>query len=181
MISCNGSSKTGTHALLKTVYLFGGMGFTATHNHIPFDTEQVLGKHIHIRRNPRNVLISWIRFTKQKLREDVIIKNMPYIIDEMKGYLGWLTDDKVLNVSFEDLLTDENELNRISDFIGLPLTDNHFKKLWGNTPTFTNNLSDWQWYWQSELVQKAWVANDGHILETLMGYSPNDKPKVRGV
>ena len=180
MIVCNGASKTGTHLLLKAVYLFGSVGFTATHAHKKYGSK-IYGKHIHIKRNPRNVLISWLRFTGQDLTDKNLLRNMPHVINEMNEYLGWLNDKDTLNVSFENLLTDEKEIKRISDFIEVPLSADHFRKLWGDTPTFTNSLSNWRESF-SDKIKKEWGLMGGHELERLLGYAPDSESiKVRKV
>ncbi len=173
-IICNGSPKTGTHLLLKSIYLFGGLGYTAVHKHDPN-----LSNCIHIKRNPRNVLISYIRhFDKSNLTTENITKHIPIIIKEMSSYINLLSDSNVLNVSFEKLLTNSNELERISKFIDLPLIDDHFKKIWGNTPTFTNKLSNWREHWNEEINNK-WIELGGVELENTFGYSDKDKQLIR--
>jgi len=178
MIVCNGAPKTGTHLLLKTVYLFGGLGYTAKHEHKPF-VESFNCKHIHIRRNPRNVLISYIRhFDNADLSKRNIIKHMPIVIEEMKPYIPWIKDKNTLNVTFEDLLTDEKELSRIADYLGFDLAYDHFKKIWGNTSTFTGNLSNWRDWWDEE-IDKEWDKNGGRALEAMLGYK-QEKNKKKG-
>lgn len=174
MIHCNGSPKTGTHLLVKSVRMFNCV--IASHNHNP---ELSPTKHIHIRRNPRNAIISYLRMDKTELTSKNIISKMKLFIDEYSQYVHLLSDKNILNVSFEDLLTDENELKRIADFIGFPLVDNHFKMLWGNTATFTGSLSNWRDYWCRDII-KAWSELGGVELENSLGYNPDtDKIKVR--
>ena len=159
--------------------LFGGEGLTARHRHLD-STHKVEGAHLHIKRNPRNALISHIRHLGGgDLSAKGIIQAMPALIAEMKLYLPWTTDLSVLNVSFESLLTDPAEVQRISTYLSMPCKDNHFLKLWGNTPTFTGKLSNWREYWNTDIAT-AWKAADGDILEQLLGYTPDtDTVKVR--
>tara|TARA_R110000850_G_scaffold54940_1_gene130337 strand:+ start:156 stop:689 length:534 start_codon:yes stop_codon:yes gene_type:complete len=174
MIVCNGSSKTGTHLLLKAVYLFGGGGCLAIHRHDP-----LLSSCIHIKRRPKNVLISYIRnFSEDGLTTENIIKYIPIVLKEIAEYKNLLSDNSVLNVSFEKLLTDPSELKRISDFINIPLADNHFKDLWGNTSTFTGSLSNWRDHWNDE-IQSKWVECGGENLSAEFGYNDNDKQLKR--
>ena len=175
MIHCNGSPKTGTHLLVKAVRMFGGDAMLASHNHNP----KLSSAHIHIIRNPRNALISYLRMQKIDLLRVNIIKEMTRFITEYSEYINLLNRDDVLTVTFENLLTDESELLKISKFIGLPLIDNHFRKLWGQTNTFTGELSNWREHWGNK-VAKAWHELGGTLLETQLGYAPDtDKDKVR--
>ena len=176
MITANGSPKTGTHLLLKALYLFGGEGILSSHQHKPYRSV-IDGKHIHITRHPKNTLISWLRFTGQELVEQVIIDNMQDIINEMTGYVGWLSDESVCNVTFEELLTNEQELVKISNHINIPLAYNHFKRLWGGTNTSTGSPSNWKTYWNDEL-QYEWINQGGLTLEKTLGYE-NYIEKVR--
>lgn len=178
MIVCNGSPKTGTHLLLKAVYLFGGVGFSASHAHKSFGC-RILGKHLHIKRNPRNVLLSWVRFSGNELKTHNIISEIDHIIKEMTTYKGWLDDGETLNVSFELLLSDKKELERVSGFLGLPLVDDHFSLLWGGTRTFTNNLIKWKDHWNDE-INEVWVKAGGLELEKDFGYNHlTDKEVIR--
>jgi len=174
MIHCNGSPKTGTHLLVKSVRMFNSV--LVSHNHNPKLSSD---KHIHIKRNPRNALISYLRMDKVELTPNNIINRMKTFIDEYSKYIHLLDDKAILNVSFEDLLTDENELKRIAEYIDLPLVDNHFKLLWGNTMTFTGSLSNWRDYWCNDIVD-SWFIFGGVELERALGYNPDtDKIKVR--
>lgn len=175
MIICNGSPKTGTHLLVKAARLFGGNAMLSSHNHDP----KLTVPHIHIIRNPRNALISYLRMNKSELTRSNIITEMPSFIAEYSEYIGLLNLNDVLTVTFEDLLTDESELLRISKFIGLPLIEGHFRKLWGQTATFTGDLSNWRNHWHTKAARK-WVEYGGDTLEAALGYSPDtDSPKIR--
>jgi len=176
MIDCNGSPKTGTHLLVKAVRLFGSTAIMASHNHDP----DLSGSHIHIIRNPRNALISYLRMQQVDLLRTNIIKEMPRFIAEYSEYVNLLSRDDVLTIRFESLLTEESELLKISKFIGLPLINNHFRKLWGQTNTFTGKLSNWREYWSHSKVQRKWSELGGLALESALGYAPDtDKIEVR--
>jgi len=166
---CNGSSKTGSHLLLKAVSLFYGHIGLPQHEHTPYFAKRDDRKYLHITRNPRNVLISWCRFMGIELTDENLLEQIPIIIDEMREYVPWLGDTEVLNVKFEELLDDPKHLDRISEFINMPLVANHFENLWGRTYTFTGRLSDWRDYWSDEL-QESWVKFGGLKLEADLGY-----------
>lgn len=95
---------------------------------------------------------------------------MPRIIGENLEYVPWLSDDFLVhNVRFEDLIKDPSAIEGISEFIGLPLAENHFDNIWGDTYTFTGKLSDWQEYW-NDAVESAWISHGGLELEKALGY-----------
>lgn len=172
MITINGSPKTGTHLLQKAVVLFGVDYLLTKYTH-SLDEKEIEGKHLHIIRNPRNVLISWMRFNKNNFNEKDIINTIPSIIKEMKEYTKWLDDKNVFNTKFEILLTDPNELIKIGKFLGEKPIDNHFKLIWGGTKTFTNSLSNWREYW-SDSIGIAWEKSGGLELENVLGYNIDD-------
>lgn len=189
MILCNGQPKTGTHLLVKTVRLFEGCKTKAIHSHynadrvIPDDLRKRV-KHIEIIRNPRNVLMSWARFTDGFWKRENIFKYIPNILDNYHKHLIYIEDPDVLTVKFEKLLTDPTELDKIAEFIDRPLIEDHFKKLWGDTYTFTGtkekpvNLSNWKDYWPKPIEQdyegwdSRWDKYGGYDLEERLGYDP---------
>ena len=179
MLICNGSYKTGTHALLKTLYLFGGDGKLAIHKHKPYANRESGHRYINIFRSPRNVVGSWIKFTDQELNEATLIKNIPDRIKEMFEYVEWYTckDETVLNIKYEELLTDPKVIDDIAKFLGLNKEEDHFRKMWGGTYTFTGTPFIWRDHW-SESLEKTWVDNGGLILENALDYDP-DKVWIR--
>ena len=177
-MDCNGSPKTGTHLLQKAVKLFGGYATFATHNHNP----SLASRHIHIIRNPRDALISYLRMNNVELLRSNIIKEMPRFIEEYSEYIPLLSRSDVLTVTFENLLTDESEIGKISQFLNLPLTDDHFRKLWGETYTFTGRLSDWKSHFTHPKTTRKWKEFGGLDLEKELGYDcETDKRRVRKV
>lgn len=173
MLYCTGAPKSGTHLLLKAMHLFGGYGLTAIHSHkdhnYPWDIE---ASRIQIIRNPRNVLISWVRFVKLPRNNETIIGSMNYIIKRMEGHFGCIADDRCLTVRFEELLNDPDILEDIGEHLDMPLIDNHFELLWGDTRTFTDDLTDWPNFWNDE-VDAAWIKHGGVELENKMNYFNN--------
>jgi hypothetical protein len=67
------------------------------------------------------------------------------------------------------LLSDPKVVQGIGDYLGLKLIENHFEKLWGDTVTFTGDLTKWKNCWTEE-VNKAWTDKGGVDLERKMGY-----------
>ena len=171
-IVCTGASKSGTHLLLKAVRLFYGNIGLPFHSHVPHAHKESDKKYINIIRNPRNTLISWVRFNRLPIDEKHLIQEIPDIIAEGAEYLGWLADDDALNVRFEELNTTPSELDKIAEFIDMPLVDKHYSKLWGGTKTFTGKLSHWPPFWTPE-VAKCWTEHGGDNLERQLGYGDN--------
>jgi hypothetical protein len=170
MLYCTGAPKTGTHLLLKALHLFGGKGLAAVHSHKDhYSKWNIDDKRVHIIRNPRNVLISWVRYQKLPRNDNTIIGSMDYIIKRINGHFGWLAENTVLTVRFEELLTNPDILKLISKHINMPLIDNHFELLWGDTLTFTNDLTDWKDFWTDD-IQEAWVNKRGIEIEDKMCY-----------
>jgi len=170
MLYCTGAPKTGTHLLLKALHLFGEGGQDAIHSHKDHNFYwSAEDKRVHIIRNPRNTLISWVRYMKLERNDRTIIKSMDFMIRRMLGHVGWLNEPHCLTVRFEELLSDPKVLESISQYLNMPLTENHFESLWGDTVTFTGDLTNWEDWWTEE-VDKAWIDKGGVELELKMGY-----------
>lgn len=171
MYLCNGSPKTGTHLLCRVVALFENSARSIEHVHEPWQ-DGLNEKHIHITRIPRNVIISALRFFNPRdgITEDSIIRQIPLTINEMNSYLQWSYSDGVLNVMFEKILSDEDELKRISDYLNLPIVDDHFYRMWGGTSTFSGKLSNWRDHW-SDNIEKVYAECGGIKLESALGYN----------
>lgn len=169
MIYCNGSPKNGTHLLLSSVRLFGGQCFLAQHKHEPSLSLNADDKHIHIARNPRNALISYMRMNNIELSVKNIINEIPRLIEEQSSYLHYLKDTKTLNIKFEKLVNSPGELNRISKYLDMPLMDDHFNLSKKGVATWTGRLSNWVELWNCR-INSAWIVNGGHELEIELGY-----------
>lgn len=174
MIICNGSPKTGTHLLLKTVFMFGDEFKLALHRHTPFENYETDKKYINIFRSPRNVIGSWLKFTGQEVTEDNYIKEILPRTFEMWQYTEWwkCKDKNVMNVKYEELLTDTKVLNDIAKFLNKPKKQDHFKNIWGGTPTYTGSPFLWRDIWTDRL-ENVWKANSGIELENALGYDPH--------
>ncbi len=190
MIICNGNAKAGRHVLTKTVELLG-VPFDRTGIRLDDDvcisghwphplyvlknpTSIPTGKHIHIVRNPRNMLVSWVRFTRSEVLPGYLIgafksfyEDKP-IYDEFMDYLPYLSDPAILNVRFEDLIADKED-QRIADFIGVPMLPGILERRPGGTATWTGKLSNWEEHW-SDQIEDAWIKARGPEVEKLFGY-----------
>lgn len=169
MIYCNGSPKNGTHLLLNSVRLFGGVCFTAQHKHEPNLILSKDDKHIHIVRNPRNALISYMRMNNIDLSVKNISNEIPRLIEEQSSYLHYLRDTKTLNIKFENLVSSDKELNRMAKYLDMRLIDDHFDKSKKGVATWTGRLSNWVEVWEGK-INSAWIVNGGLELEQKMGY-----------
>lgn len=147
-------------------------------------------KLINIIRNPRNMMISWHRMRNKnsKIPTSLICK-IPEVIKQTKPFLGWLNDKKVLNVRYEDLMSDDDMLLVVGDFIDRDPIKNHRAEAWSNTRTFTGNPSIWQEHKEydekakkdkilwTDRVQEVWEQQGGLELEASLRYDVH-KPVI---
>ena len=190
----NGAPKTGTHALQRAVQLFGLTPDEAVHDHVNYadkDKTEKYDRHIHIIRSPRNVLVSYIRWTDRghPNAKDALIKHMPRLIAFMERFKPWIYDDSCMTVRYEDLMTDRSTLERIGEYIGMPVVEDHFELMFGRTHTFSADFeldengdkkpwrpSRWQDYWKAgDEVDQLWHKLGGGRLEREMLYDPNQQ------
>lgn len=170
MVTTNGFPKSGNHALVKAVQL---LGQPCEVNHIPFG-ESVEGKHLFIKRDPRNVICSWLRFNGQPVTAGMFITafrlfQTASLVEGMAGYEGWLTDDETLVIKYEDLIANDDELRAIAAFIGVPYLEGAFENLPGLTRTWFADHSDYRAIWTPE-VEAVWNAEGGPELLAQWGY-----------
>lgn len=170
MVTTSGFPKSGNHALVKAVQL---LGVDCQIDHLPFGSP-VAEKHIFIKRDPRNVVCSWLRFNGLPVTPDGFIaafrrfQSGP-LVDEMAAYEGWLSDRKTLVVSYEDLIADGGEMARIAWFLGVTCPDEAFADLPGLTRTFFAQHSDYTSIWTPE-VAAVWADEGGDALLKRWGY-----------
>ncbi len=170
MLFCTGSPKTGTHLLLKAVHLFGEECDEAVHSHKDHNVRwSAEDKRVHIIRNPRDVVISWVRYQHLPRNDRTIIKSMSFMIKCMLGHVGWLNEPHCLTVRFEELLKDQKVLESIGSYLNLPLAEDHFESLWGGTSTFTGDLTNWKEFWNDK-IDSEWKSRGGVELENKLGY-----------
>ena len=169
--TANGLAKTGTHALNKTIQLLGVPSKVA---HLPY-SERPDGKTVCIFRNPRNVIISWLRFTGRPLTQGKII-------EQIKNYQGvgiaaagneftqYLIDDSVLAVRYEELISDGGKtVEQIAAYLGVPVLDDCYPNIKGLTLTWTGAPSDWEKHWTDE-IDIVWKEYGGAELEGAWNY-----------
>lgn len=170
MVTTNGFPKCGNHALVKALQL---LGQPCQVQHLPFG-QVIEGPHVFIRRDPRNVVCSWIRFNGQPVTPGMFItafrrfQDRP-LVAEMAEYEGWLTDSSTLVVSYEALIADDAEMRRIADHLGVPYISGAFEALPGLTKTWFAAHSDYRTIWTPE-VEAVWSAEGGPELLARWGY-----------
>ena len=180
-ITCNGIRKHGTHALLKAVELLGcPVAYQgqdgATLHHKPF-TEEVNGKHIFIRRHPKNAFISLLRMHNIPLTTGVLISKMQSFesenyVQHCEPYLGWLSDNNTFNIKFEDLIKDGGTTFKvIANYLNVPYLEDAYPNRFGLTATWSGELSDYKTLaaWTAA-VDETWTAIGGDQLEQDLGY-----------
>lgn len=166
MIIANGFQKAGNHALVKACQL---LGVPCDVNHTPFgQLPKDTTKHILITRDPRNIIVSWLRFRNNPVTPGMFITKFrkfdtDSLVNQMKMYEGFLTDPNTLVVKYEDLVSSPAEMKRIADYLGVPYLDGAFEELPGMTRTWNDEHSDYKKIWTPE-VEKVWVGEGGNDL-----------------
>ena len=182
LVICNGNAKAGLHVLVKTVELLGvpwdhtgrGKPDHCLSGHWPSSNPPPNGKHIHIIRHPKNMLVSWVRFTRSEFATGYLIAAFKSyfagkpIYEEFMDYAPWLDDPEVLNIRFEALLADQED-QRIADFIGVPMLPEVSERRPGGTISWSGKLSHWPDYWSDE-IEAAWQKARGPEIEKVFGY-----------
>lgn len=170
-VTINGFPKHGNHPLVKGVQL---LGVPCQVNHIPFG-EPVEGKHIFIKRDPRNALVAWLKMNGQPPAAGTFLSafrqfQSASLVEEMAAYEGWLSDPDTLVVRYEDLIANDDELRAIAAFIGTPYIEGAFENLPGLTRTWTGPIhSDYRTIWAAE-IQTDWITEGGPGLLARWGY-----------
>lgn len=171
MVTTNGFPKSGNHALVKAVQL---LGQPCQVNHIPFGGE-VEGKHILIKRDPRNILCSWLRFNGQPVTSGMFLtafrsfQGRP-LVKEMAEYELWQHDSTTLVVRYEDLIYDADEMRRIASYLNIIYQHGAFESLPGMTRTWFVDRSDYRTIWTPE-VESEWDSEGGNELLAAWGYA----------
>ena len=170
MVITNGFPKSGNHALVKAVQLLGQPCHV---NHIAFG-EAMEGQHIFIKRDPRNILCSWLRFNGQPVAPGMLItafrnfQGRP-LVAEMAEYEGFLNDASTHVVRYEDLIADDSCLRGVAAFLQVPYLEGAFENLPGLTRTWFADHSDYRAIWTPE-VEAVWNAEGGPELLARWGY-----------
>lgn len=155
-----GIPKSGTNALVKVVRELGANPSEHMHtaNYHLADTNKVA----YIYRNPRNVLISALRYRNNQRRgwDDTITEaklvdcffdffnaSLPWVY---RGYRKWM-DSQAHVVRFEDMVSGK-AIPALAEFLGVPYREFQIE---GGTYTWTGRLSDWREHW-TDGMDKVW-------------------------
>lgn len=177
-IFINGFYKHGNHALMKACELLG-LPQDIYPNHIPFDEglPKDVTHHLFIKRDPRNAIISALRFQNKDVTSGTFIsyfREFSYegkkgsYIENIAPFEPWLTDPKTFVIPFEDLVATDGGMRAIAEYLGVPYLGG-FDALPGLTKTWTGNLSNFADIWSPE-VEKIWDAEGGNELLKRWGY-----------
>ena len=179
-VCVNGCPKSGTHALLKACELLGM--FVGDVSHIPFGQPLPTGttKHCFIIRDPRNVMISWMRMNGMTVTDGTFMalaqqpEGTQSLLQVAESYAGWINDPNTFCVKFEDLIASAAPMQNLATYLGVPYLDTAFPNLPGYTVTWTGDgatpaYSDYTTIWTPAL-QAYWAANGGPALLAAFGY-----------
>ena len=166
MAFLNGPPKMGNHALWKACELLGIVTSGVNHVEHPADIER---PHIFIKRDPRNALVSWVRFEGMPVTQGTLITAMASYLAMIAPFEGWLSDPRVHVVRFEDLVASDAAMRGIAAHVGVPYLDDAWPNLPNHTKTWTGRLSDYREHW-TQPVADAWAAAGGNEAVKRWGY-----------
>lgn len=169
-VFCNGFPKSGNHALAKALEL---LGLPAEVNHESFPSDRPNGSpHVFIKRDPRNVIVSWLRFQHEPVSPGKFIARFRRfqdrsLVEEMADFEPWLGAAFV--VAYEDLIASPAEMQAIAEHVGVPYIDGAWEELPNHTRTWNPIRSDYRDVWTPE-AQAVWSAEGGNELLERWGY-----------
>lgn len=166
--------KCGMHATAKACELLGINVKKKDHLARRDEIPSSITHHIFVRRDPRNALISWLRFQGKPvttgtfiagLSEHSLGKSLP---EAMGEFTHWLRDADFI-VKFESLVESDAEMRVLASFLGVPYLDDAFPNLPNHTVTWTGRLSDYHEIWNNH-IEEAWQKIGGPRLLAEWGY-----------
>jgi hypothetical protein len=174
-VFANGFPKTGNHGLVKACEL---LGVPASVNYKSFAEGMPPGTthHIHIKRDPRNVVISMLRFNGQPVTPGTFLARFrrfqdDSIVEEMAQFEPWLADAHTLTVAWEDLIASDATMRQIAAYVDVPYIEGAWERLPGRTYTWNDKHSDFRDIWTRQ-VASAWRDEGGDNLLRVWGYEP---------
>jgi hypothetical protein len=170
-VFANGFPKSGNHALVKTLQL---LGIPAQVNHVPYSAD-IDARCVLIVRDPRNVVISWLRALPQPVTPGMMLSSFrrfekASLAEEMAAFEPWLQHGIV--VRYEELIASDAAMRKLADELGVPYLDDAWRWLPGMTATWNQTRSDFREVWLPE-VAAAWEAEGGRDLVERWGYEWN--------
>jgi hypothetical protein len=183
MIFCNGFPKSGNHALMKAVELLGIPG-SVNHCSVADGLPEGTTHHIFIKRDPRNVIVSWLRFHRDLVTPGKFLARFrrfanATLVEEMGEYEGWLRPGSIDEqwersyrtyvVRYEDLISSDATMRQLAAVLRVPYIEGSWEQLENHTATWNAVKSDYRDVWTPDVV-KAWYAEGGGELLTRWGY-----------
>ena len=178
-LAVTGIPKSGTNALWKACKL---LNQKAMHIHTTDTGLLDKMKVVYVYRNPRNVLVSAVRYQNEQLRgmdqevtqeklRDSFFNFFNARLDTMyDGYAPWL-DSSAYKVSLEAFLKNDQEMRRLAKYLGVGY-NNTWEQLPGDTYTYMEEKSDWRQHWGPE-IDSLWEEFGMKGLEEILGYRNN--------
>lgn len=163
----NGPPKMGNHALWKACELLGIASGGV--NHVPFGEPIAGSAHLFVKRDPRNALVSWVRFNGMPVTQGTLITAMAEYLPQLQPFEPWLADPAAFVVRFERLIADNTQMREIAAHCGVPYLDDAWPNLPNHTRTWTGRLSNWAEHW-TLAVSDAWADHGGPELQMRWGY-----------
>ena len=197
-ILLNGIPKSGTHVLQRVVEIKGipfksgvkedgtrahgiDPGAIAYHGHVPYEARDAVlenfHRHIFIKRNLRNVVISWMYHNKSERRslENAFehfhtgAKYPNYV----RRFVDWNYDVNTHVVKFEDLIYNRTGLEEIYELLQLPFDSTDYDAIIGGTRTYREKHANWRKEWTSTM-EYIWYETGMPELNRLLGYDDDE-------
>lgn len=174
-----GIPKSGTNMTEKVCKMLGANPSPHMHtaNYLLADKHKVA----YVYRNPRNILISALKYQNHQMRgweetineEKLIAQFFDYYNSSMpavyNAYAKWLLTSAYC-FKYEDMLTDIEVAQGLARYLGKKEPKQEFlEKIPGGTPTWTGKTSDWRDHWTDGL-DKIWVGEGMLEIEKSLGY-----------
>ena len=177
MILCNGFPKSGTHALARACELLGLPGKSV---HLTYGHPEINGSRIvTIVRDPRDCVLSWIRFSRGEApTQGLFISHFREfdgggsLVKQMSGFEPYLGDPSHLCLRFEEFIRNRSGMIRLAEYLGVPYLHDAFENLPGHTRTWYPTHCDYHLHWTPE-VKRVWEAEGGRELIERWGYAWN--------
>lgn len=171
-VTANGFPKAGNHALVKGLQL---LGVNCSVQHIPFaDGVPEDRPHVFIRRDPRNIVCSWLTHMGKPVTQGMFIAHLhkfevaPFA-EELTAFAGWLDDARTIHVRYEDLVYNAQGLKDLAGKLGVPYLDDAYPNLPGMTVSWQKKHANWAEIWGPP-VEHAWNSIGGPRLLERWGY-----------
>lgn len=175
MLTTHGFPKSGTHALVKACQL---LGVPCEVHHLTYAQGLPEGttKDIFIVRDPRNVVVSWLRMHGQPVTPGTFLAafrkfHTDSLVNEMAAYEPWIVQSYHV-ARYEALIANRSEMIDIADYLDVPYIEGAWEQLPGMTRTWNAEPSDYRSVWSPD-VEAAWKAEGGRTLVEDWGYEWN--------